>query len=175
MEKDIIYLIGMPGVGKTSLAKKISEDYNFEFYDLDYEIEKTYGEKVNNIFKKEGEDGFREKESKTLEKLSGIKGAIIATGGGIILRPKNIRLMKKRGKIIYLKAELDTLCRNINNDNKNIRPLLVGESLRKRLEKLYRNRKDIYEGSADIIVFIHINDTIDDIVHNIIEKINNLL
>jgi shikimate kinase len=138
----------MPGAGKTSVGKKLEWLSARRCVDTDEMIEKEYG-KITEIFEKYGEGYFRNLETKTAEFLSQKDKLIISTGGGFMMREENVRLLKKNGKIFYLRAELSSLLERVSgNDN---RPLLRGDPEGK-LKVLIAERDPVYERAADHIV-----------------------
>ena len=142
-----IVLSGMPGSGKTTIANEFRK-LGKKVYDTDEEIVKSYG-RIADIFANYGEEYFRDLESQAVEKLSALSDAIIATGGGCLLREKNAASFKKSGKIVYLRTSRDTLEKRLQGDTE--RPLLQG-GIRERLDKLFKEREHIYQNTADIIV-----------------------
>lgn len=138
-----LVLIGMPSCGKTTIGKAISEMLNKEFIDSDDEIVKKQGMPIPEIFKKFGEAYFRTVESEVIAELSLKQSAVIATGGGAVLNPNNIELLKENGTVIFIDRPLEKL---ITTDD---RPL---SSNRELLTKRYNERYDIYCSSADFIV-----------------------
>ena len=161
----------MPGVGKTTIGKSLARKLSYKFIDLDQYIEEKLDRDITSIFKKEGEDYFRKKESSSLKKVSKLDSALIATGGGVVTRDRNIDLMKKTGQVIFLDGSYKVIKRNILNGNSN-RPLLEEGDLEKKLEKLYRDRIDKYLLAADYRVEIREEDSVEETVLKVIEKIN---
>ena len=96
MNNKTLFIIGLPGCGKTTLSKMLAKYLNYNFYDMDLIIEKKEKMKISEIFKLYGEKYFREKESETLKELSELNNSVISTGGGIILAEKNRDIMKKK-------------------------------------------------------------------------------
>ena len=86
-----IFLVGMMGAGKTTVARLLAARLNRTFIDSDHELELRCGVKVPVIFEIEGEDGFRTREAAVLDELTGRPGVVLATGGGAILREENRR------------------------------------------------------------------------------------
>lgn len=113
MNNGNIVLIGMPDSGKSSVAPLIAEKMSREFVDLDLEIEKFSGEKIDDIFKKYGEAKFREIETEVCKKFGKLNGLVISTGGGVVTREENYRPLKQNGKIYLLKRDLNEL--NLEN------------------------------------------------------------
>ncbi len=153
--KEIIFLTGMPGAGKTSWGKKLSEAHRIPWYDLDSFMVIRYGASVASLFDNYGENGFRIKESKCLRDMIRTQTApfILSCGGGLTLDPANLALMKEKGHVVYLKAEISTLLKNLENGLTH-RPLLAGaEDPAARIKELYEQRKDIYE-QADVTLSV---------------------
>lgn len=142
-----IVLAGMPGSGKTTVSAVFSKRGK-TVVDTDEEIVKEYG-RIADIFEKYGEAYFRDIETKTVQKVSQSRNIVISTGGGALLRSQNVSALKKSGKIVYLKTSPETLIKRVEGDTE--RPLLRGGA-QKRINKLYGERSQIYEVSADIIV-----------------------
>ncbi len=138
-----VVLIGMMGVGKTTLGRQAAASIHYRFVDLDHEVEEIAGAKVARIFEEEGEDSFRELETLALTRLQGMKGIVLGAGGGAPLKEGNIELMREIGPIIFLRASMETLEARLSN-SKRKRPLLEGGNLDVKLSKLYDERKEIY-------------------------------
>ena len=102
---DNIFFVGLMGAGKTTIGKLLAKKLKKTFYDTDHEIEKKLGVKVSVIFELEGEEGFRKRETQMIDELTQKKDIILATGGGAVLSEENRRLLKERGKVIYLNAK----------------------------------------------------------------------
>ena len=113
--KENIVLIGMPGCGKTTIGKVAAAELNMNFIDTDDEIAKEAGKEIPRIFEEAGEDGFRELESEIIARVSAVQGAVIATGGGAILRQRNIDLLKENGIIVFIDRPLEKL---VTTDNR---------------------------------------------------------
>lgn len=109
LEKINIVLIGMPSCGKSSIGKRIAELTKRPFVDSDAEIEKLCGKKISEIFNSDGEQTFRDKESKVLKDITKQGGQVIATGGGAILREDNIDALRQNGYVIYIKRDIELL------------------------------------------------------------------
>jgi shikimate kinase len=146
--KPLIFLWGMPGSGKSTLGKQLAKKIAYDFCDLDDFIEKESGETIAKIFATGGESHFRSLEKTLLEKLLDKKRLIIACGGGTPLHHNMDRLMLDAGTVIYLSVDAGMLCARLKN-SKQVRPLLEstkeGESLLEKIEKLFDQRKPIYE------------------------------
>ena len=139
-----VYLIGMPGAGKSSVGRLVAEKLGIEFVDLDTEIERESGRTVREIFLKEGEPAFREIEHEALSRVASTPPAVVACGGGIVLREDNRELMRSGGCIVWLNVPLSALRRRLR-DIIEKRPL-VKDPLD--LERLYREREAVYRQAA---------------------------
>ena len=107
--KENIVLSGMPGCGKSTIGKMLAERLGRPFIDLDEEIVKTAGKPITEIFAERGESFFRDFETEVAHNVARISGAIIATGGGAILRDENVRLLRQNGRIYFLDRPLEQL------------------------------------------------------------------
>ena len=101
-----IYLIGMPGSGKSTLGKRLSEELNYEYIDMDNYIEKKACMFVDEIFSRYGEEYFRELEKNTLKDFLSLDNVVIATGGGVIKNKNNKELMDGKCIYLYVKPEI---------------------------------------------------------------------
>jgi shikimate kinase len=144
-----VYLVGPMGVGKTTIGKHLAEELQFSFLDTDQEIESRTGADIPWIFDVEGEEGFRERESRILEELSSLSGLVLATGGGIVLREQNRKLLHDGGRVVYLTAPLEKLVERTRNDRK--RPLLQGKDPGEVLRQALEVRDPLYRDVADIV------------------------
>jgi shikimate kinase len=147
-----IYLIGMPGSGKSTLGTGLAERLNSSFVDLDEEIEKETGKSIEEIFKENGENIFRQVESDLLRKLSGLKNDfVMSTGGGAPCYHKGMEVMNETGISVYLKISKRGLYQRLVNE-KDSRPLLKkSESLPTTIKNLLSEREQIY-GQATIVL-----------------------
>ncbi|MBR6072552.1 MAG: shikimate kinase [Acholeplasmatales bacterium] len=156
-----LYLIGMPGSGKSTLGKKLSKRLKYTFIDMDNYIEKKACMFVDEIFDKYGEEYFRALEKNTLNEFLDMNDVVIATGGGVIKDKNNKSLMD--GKCIYLYVRPEALEKRLEQ-SKIVRPLLMEKSV----YTLYDERKDLYEYFMDIKVD---NENIDNSIENILEAL----
>ena len=133
-----IVIIGMPGVGKTSVADAIGNMTELKVIDIDREIEREHGP-IPAIFSEKGEPYFRALEKETVAQAAKEKGAVIATGGGSVLDKDNVRALQETGTIYWIRRPLEELAQNG-------RPLSAGGM--DALETLWEKRKDLYAGAA---------------------------
>lgn len=146
-----VVLCGMMGAGKTTIGIKLAELTGKRWYDTDGVISDRHG-KISDIFEYYGEAHFRKLETEVVKELAPQDELVISTGGGLVLKPENNTLLKANGKIIFLRASLETLVKRLRVDD--TRPLLhrSAENLRDRLTKLINERAPVYEHVADFVV-----------------------
>lgn len=144
-----IYLVGPMGAGKTTIGKLLAKHLGRPFVDCDWYIAEQTGADIPWIFEKEGEMGFRERETKALRELTVMPTIVMATGGGAVMSLENRKLLK-RGLVIYLEAGVEVQLARTRKD-KN-RPLLQSDNPRAVLEALYKKRHPLYEEVADITI-----------------------
>ena len=146
-----VILCGMMGAGKTTIGIKIAERTGRRWYDTDGVIVDKYG-KISDIFEYYGETHFRRLETEIVRELAVKDELVISTGGGLVLKAENTDLLKKNGKIIFLRAKKETLKKRLKVDG--TRPLLQAktESILDRLDKLLKERTPVYEAVADYTV-----------------------
>ena len=145
-----LYLVGPMGAGKTTIGKLLADELGLEFVDVDREIEARSGVDIPWIFDREGEAGFRVRESAALAELSQLDRVLISTGGGAILSADNRRMMAATGTVIYLHTSVDEQVRRTGRDRK--RPLLQNDDPARVLAELMGIREPLYREIADIIV-----------------------
>ncbi len=148
--RKLIVLIGPMGAGKTAIGRELARELKLEFLDADQELERRTGADIPLIFEKEGEAGFRRRESELIQELTRREGLVLATGGGAVLDPANREALRSRGFVIYLKASIRAQAERTGN-NRN-RPLLQSGDREARLQQLYSVRAPLYEELAALTV-----------------------
>lgn len=149
MKKTNIILIGFMATGKTSVGKKIADLLKMDFLDTDLLIEKSLGLTVPEIFARFGEKYFREKESQIAKEMASKNNVVVATGGGIVLNPDNMKFLCSNGIIAWLKAPVELIYKRIRFDS--YRPLSYNKSIEE-IEEMYKKRYDLYERYADFCI-----------------------
>ena len=144
--KDKVVLIGMPGCGKTTIGKVISNELNYNFYDMDSYIESMVNKTVKEIFDN-GEEEFRELETQACKELVCKKRAVISSGGGVVKRKNNIDVLKEDSIIVFIDRPTEKIIGDVDTDS---RPLL--KEGKDRLYKLYEERYNLYKEAADITI-----------------------
>jgi shikimate kinase len=145
-----IFLVGLMGAGKTTVARALARRLGKTFYDTDQEIERRTGVRVQVIFEIEGEAGFRAREAQMVASLTALEDVVLGTGGGVVLRPENRAALKARGFVVYLRAQPRDLYHRTRHDKS--RPLLATDDPLGRLEELQRVRDPLYREVADLVV-----------------------
>lgn len=145
-----LYLVGPMGAGKTTIGKLLADELQLEFVDVDREIETRSGVDIPWIFDREGEAGFRVRESAALVELSQLDRVLISTGGGAVLLPDNRSVMAASGVVVYLHASVAEQARRTGRDRK--RPLLQNDDPARVLAELMVIREPLYREVADIVV-----------------------
>lgn len=165
--KHNIILIGFMGCGKSSVGKKLAECISYRFLDTDLMIERNQACSINQIFSSKGEAAFRDMETNLIQELhKDMSQVILSTGGGLVLREQNRRLLSDMGYIVFLKASKETTLKRLQGDA--TRPLLKGEELEQKVERMLESRTPIYEKTAHKIIATD-HKSIEEIAHLIME------
>lgn len=143
-----VYLVGPMGSGKTTIGQRVAVILGLEFLDCDHELESHTGASVNLIFDVEGEAGFRERETRMLAELTERRGILLATGGGVVLREENRRMLSETGLVVYLNTSVQQQIKRLSRDRS--RPLLQTPDRRAKLMRLAEERNPLYRSIADI-------------------------
>lgn len=148
-----LYLVGYRGTGKTTVGRLVAEALARPFVDLDEQIETTAGTSIAVIFADEGEAGFRDRETAALRSRMSVSNSVIATGGGIVLREENRRILQSTGFVVWLQAPAAILWDRIRADAGTAarRPNLTSGGLTEIVE-LLALRERFYREVADAAV-----------------------
>lgn len=147
-----VVLVGLPGVGKTTVGRAVAERLGRAFIDLDTHIERSFGKSVGRIFDENGEAAFRAAESEATAFVLGKAPAVIAPGGGWVLNSLATAQLQGNGRIIYLRVSPDAAVQRMGRGVAR-RPLLrAAQDPCEAMRLLYEARKSLYEGFAEIIV-----------------------
>jgi len=144
-----IVLTGFMGTGKTAVGKELAGRLDLKLIDVDTEIEISRKMSISEIFKKHGEQGFREIETEMIKKISQNRNVIISTGGGAVLKRENMDILKAHGIVVCLMASPETILKR--TEGNDARPLLQGKDPLGTIKDLLNFRKPFYE-NADIVV-----------------------
>ncbi len=145
-----VFLVGPMGAGKTTIGKYLAQHLKLDFADTDTEIEARTGADIPWIFDVEGEEGFRDREQQVVEEMTRWDDLVLATGGGVVLRPQNRSALAGRGFVVYLYATVDEQVRRTRRDRR--RPLLQTGEPEEVLRDLMAVRDPLYREIADHII-----------------------
>lgn len=145
-----VFLVGPMGAGKTTIGKLLAKQLGRPFVDSDWYIESQTGADIAWIFAKEGEVGFRERETRAIDELTQKDHIVLATGGGAVMCAENRAFLSQRGIVVYLNAPVDVQMARTAKDKS--RPLLQQPNPRKILQDLYNTRDPLYREVAHIIM-----------------------
>jgi shikimate kinase len=143
----IIYLVGMPGAGKSVVGRELAARLGVPFIDLDAEIVRTTGRQVAEIFEERGESGFRALEAEALVKAGTQDPSVVACGGGVVLEPANRITLRATGVAVYLDVPLEQLHARVRPASD--RPLIRREG---DIERLLEERESLYREFAAHVV-----------------------
>ena len=138
------------GAGKSAVGRQLARMLHMTFMDSDDEVEARTGVDIAFIFEKEGEEGFRKRESRVIDELSGKEGIVLATGGGAVIDAQNRNFLGARGFVVYLYTSVDQQLARTSRGRE--RPLLENGDRRRILEELMESRESMYREIADIVV-----------------------
>ena len=145
-----IFLVGLMGAGKTTVGRALAQRCGLRFVDSDHEIERREGCTIAELFARDGEAAFRDREAAVIDELTQLDGIVLATGGGAVLREASRAALHSRGSVVYLRANPDELANRTRHDRS--RPLLQGVDARARLRELFRARDPLYREVAHFVI-----------------------
>ncbi len=163
-----IVLIGFMGSGKSSVGKELSSLLEMDYLDTDQLISERTGMTINEIFEVQGEYGFRKLEAEVIKDIHQRKNIIISCGGGVVLNPSNVELLKQNGKVIWLKASCSEVYSRLSGDSS--RPLLKDNMTVERISNILTERTPLYEATNDMTVDTE-KKTVQEICKEIIEDL----
>ena len=161
-----VVLIGFMGTGKTSIGKLVACSLGYKFVDTDAMIVKRAGKPITRIFADDGEEAFRDLETAVLRDLGERKKLVISTGGGIVLREENRKLLRDAGYSVWLTAAPETIYGRVvgNRD----RPLLKTKSPRETITTMMAEREALYSEASDLKVETD-NLSLDEVGYGVVE------
>ena len=145
-----IFLVGPMGSGKSAVGRRVATELKLHFHDSDDEIETRTGVDIPYIFEREGEDGFRRRETAILQELTELENIVLATGGGAPVNEENRRLLAEHGTVVYLYTTVPEQLRRTRKATH--RPLLQVDDPGRVLEELMQQRDPLYRELADIVI-----------------------
>jgi len=164
-----IVLIGYRGSGKTACGLVLAERLGWDFVDSDEHLQRRARMTIKEIFEKEGEAGFRDRESQSIAELAEGDRTVISVGGGAVLRDENVQKLKAGGKIVWLTAPPEVLHERIANDRstEQNRPNLTAAGGLEEIRRLLPAREPLYAGAADEVIDTTIGNSIDNVAKEI--------
>lgn len=163
-----VILIGYMGAGKTTVGKLLAKRQKLVFLDTDAMIEEQEGRTISTIFAEKGEESFRNMETALIQRLidEQLSDAVLSVGGGLPVREENRVLLKKLGTVVYLTASKETIIKRVSGSDN--RPLLKGENLDEKVERMLAVRGPLYEAAADVQIDTN-GKTADELVNEIMD------
>jgi shikimate kinase len=143
----IVYLVGMPGSGKSTVGPELARRLGVPYVELDDEIQRAAGASVREIFEREGEARFRELEAAALVEAASRDPSVVSCGGGVVLEPANRVTLRATGEVVFLSVPLDVLRSRVSPGIE--RPLIRAQG---DLERLFHDREPLYREFAAHVV-----------------------
>ena len=166
-----IYLVGMMGAGKTTVGRILARKLKYRFFDTDELIVRVANQSIAEIFDREGEEAFRELETKVLGELSAYQNSFVATGGRIVARPMNWGYLH-HGVVVWLDVPVDQLYDRLRSDT--ARPLLQEGEIKSKLQSLLKDRERFYT-QADVRVYGGVGERPEAVATRAIEEIQKVI
>ncbi len=145
-----IFLIGFMGAGKSTIARTLQRKLSMPLVEMDARIVQEQGMSINDIFAEYGETHFRDLESQLILTLGKEGNTIVSCGGGVVVRSQNVEYMRNGGRIVYLKAQPETIYERVKDSTD--RPILNGHMNVPYIAELMEKRRELYENAADIAI-----------------------
>ena len=146
----MISLVGLPGSGKSTIARQLARTLSWRFLDADLEIEREAGCRISAVFDRFGEERFRDIEQEVIARLTCESNAVIATGGGAVLRENNRSVLRGRSTVVYLRFAPEALVHRLTDDKR--RPLFQNCDVPAKLRQLFQERDPLYESVAHEVI-----------------------
>lgn len=171
-----LVLVGYRGTGKSTVARRVALALGWDWIDADVELELRAGRTIAAIFADEGEPAFRDLESQVLADLATRERTVIAAGGGVVVRPENRALLRTLGRVVWLRADADTIAQRLAADETTHqrRPKLTAAGGREEIEQLLAAREPLYAECADVTVETA-GGTPDEIAAEVLSRVRPML
>ena len=163
-----LYLIGFMGSGKSTVSRHMSRALNVPKIEMDEVLAERAGKPITQIFAEDGEEVFRRMETALLREIGAGEPALVSCGGGVVLRPENVEIMKATGTILMLSATPQTIFQRVRYSTK--RPILNGNMNVEFIAELMAKRDPAYRAAADVTVSID-GKTSDVVARELVERI----
>ena len=168
--KKMVVLVGMMGSGKTAIGRAVAESLDVDFLDSDQELVEAAAMSIAEIFERDGEDFFRNRETEVIQRLLDSRVGILSTGGGAFMSERNREMISKFGVSVWLDADLNLLWNRVKH--KDTRPLLRTPNPKQTLTEIYEARVPLYE-LADLSVKAMPEYAISDMSNAVIEVLKS--
>jgi shikimate kinase len=145
-----LYIVGFMGTGKSTVGRQVARQMGFDFVDSDHEIERLQGKPVSQIFAEEGEARFRALEREFVEHGHAAKKCVVSCGGGLVVPPGMLELLRSRGVVICMHAPIETILKRTLHATH--RPLLQVDDREARLRELYAQREQLYRRTGTMVL-----------------------
>jgi len=145
-----LYLVGFMGTGKSTVGRAVAHKLGFNLLDSDHEIERQRGKTIPEIFAAEGEPAFRVMEREFVEHGHPAERTVVSCGGGLVVQPGMLALLKSKGVVVCLHASIETILARTSRHQH--RPLLLAENPEERIRMLYTAREPVYKQSGTVIL-----------------------
>jgi shikimate kinase len=145
-----LYLVGFMGTGKSTVGRQVARQLGFQFLDSDHEIERAQNRAVAKIFAEDGEAKFRELERAFIEQGHPAKNCVVACGGGLVVPPGMLELLRSRGVVMCMHAPIETVLQRTMHATH--RPLFQVENREQRVRELYAQREEIYRRTGTMVL-----------------------
>ena len=163
-----LYLIGFMGSGKSTVSRHMSRALDVPKIEMDEVLAERAGKSITQIFAEDGEEVFRQMETALLREIGAGEPALVSCGGGVVLRPENVEIMKTTGTILMLSATPQTIFQRVRHSTK--RPILNGNMNVEFIAELMTKRDPAYRAAADVTVSID-GKTSDIVAKELVERI----
>ncbi|MDQ7780586.1 MAG: shikimate kinase, partial [Planctomycetota bacterium] len=149
-----LVLIGYRCAGKSTVGRELARRLAMDFVDTDKLIEARHGLGVADIWRRLGESVFRELESDMITEVSRMDNTVISAGGGAVVRYKNLRNLRRTGRLVWLQADVDSILERLEHDAETVmrRPRFANCTLRAEVEQMLACRRSYYRCAADMLV-----------------------
>ena len=166
-ERNLV-LIGYRATGKTEVGGRLAQALARPLVDLDEALEAAMGRTITALVADQGWEEFRRREKETVARYSRMGGQVLATGGGVVLDPENVALLRKTGVVVWLQADPDTIRERLSRDRvqEDQRPSLTGSGTLDEVEEVLKTRQPLYAAAAHVII-----DTTGQSIEQVAEKV----
>jgi len=164
-----IVLIGYRCTGKSSIGRRLADILEWRFVDTDELLEKKLGMSISEFVSEKGWNEFREAEKGIIREISDLDNSVIATGGGVVLNEDNMKILRKNGWIVWLRADPETIKQRMLKDKKNVRPSLKGTDPIDEIKEVLKERAFLYQRNSDLSLNTD-NSSVEELCDEIIKE-----